>query len=62
MGNDKAKSDTRADRLAQALRANLRRRKAQGRARTVEEPTPEGKTEAAPATASASSPNNEQPE
>ena len=37
MGNDKAKSDARADRLAAALRTNLRRRKVQGRARNAEE-------------------------
>lgn len=33
MGTEKAKSDEKAARLAEALRANLRRRKAQGRAR-----------------------------
>ena len=37
MGNEQAKSDTRADRLADALRANLRRRKAQGRARSSDD-------------------------
>ena len=37
MSSEKAKSDQKAERLAQALRANLRRRKAQGRERAVDE-------------------------
>ena len=37
MSSEKAKSDQKAERLAHALRANLRRRKAQGRERAVDE-------------------------
>ena len=37
MSSEKAKSDQKAERLAQALRANLRRRKAQGRERAADE-------------------------
>ena len=36
MSSAKAKSDQKAERLAQALRANLRRRKAQGRERAAD--------------------------
>ena len=37
MSSEKAKSNQKAERLAQALRANLRRRKAQGRERAADE-------------------------
>ena len=40
MSSEKAKSDQKAERLAQALRANLRRRKAQGRERAADETGP----------------------
>jgi hypothetical protein len=49
MGTEKAKSDEKAARLAEALRANLRRRKAQGRARKDDlgpEPSQSSNTEA----------------
>jgi hypothetical protein len=47
MNSEKAKSDQKAERLAQALRANLRRRKAQGRERTADEAGSDSATRAA---------------
>ena len=47
MSSEKAKSDQKAERLAQALRANLRRRKAQGRERAADETGPDSTTIAA---------------
>ena len=48
MSSEKAKSDQKAERLAQALRANLRRRKAQGRERAADETGSDSATIAAP--------------
>lgn len=48
MSSEKAKSDQKAERLAQALRANLRRRKAQGRERAADEAGSYSATIAAP--------------
>jgi len=48
MSSEKAKSDQKAERLAQALRANLRRRKAQGRERAADEAGSDSVTIAAP--------------
>jgi len=48
MSSEKAKSDQKAERLAQALRANLRRRKAQGRERAADEAGSDSATIAAP--------------
>ena len=48
MSSEKAKSDQKAERLAQALRANLRRRKAQGRERAADEAGSDNATIAAP--------------
>ncbi len=48
MSSEKAKSDQKAERLSQALRANLRRRKAQGRERATDETDPSSPRAAAP--------------
>ncbi|MEM9783604.1 MAG: hypothetical protein AAF899_14155 [Pseudomonadota bacterium] len=56
--DDKSGSDDRADRLAAALRDNLRRRKAQARARSAAEPA--GDKGPADGTPSATGPNSDE--
>ena len=58
MSSEKAKSDQKAERLAQALRANLRRRKAQGRERATEKTG----SDTVPIAAQTNTENKQQPE